>query len=220
MPQPPSAASVRITQVLTGRWSATTAASTRPVASAVICRWPSRLRAAGGVTICTRTAAADIVLPVATAPPGRRWTKAAVLSRWNAPGAATPSARSTAQVRSVASWASAPSGRRSVGTYTSIIGMARTPPTSHLGEPVGRRVAACRFGRGRDEPYDVVRVGDHRKVARVDLDRRGSHALSELSLGVRRDGPVTRCHHVPGRERLPRGRAHLVVERTHRDRLL
>src|SRR5580698_4817878 len=50
--------------------------------------------------------------------------KAAVLSRWNGPGCATPSARSTAWVSSRPRCSSAPAGKMSAGAYTSIMGTA------------------------------------------------------------------------------------------------
>src|SRR5205809_2332061 len=49
---------------------------------------------------------------------------AAVLFRWKGPGVATPSARRTAIVISLPSRPSVPTGKRSAGAYTSIMGIA------------------------------------------------------------------------------------------------
>src|SRR2546422_5147751 len=50
---------------------------------------------------------------------------AAVLFRWKGPGVATPSARRTAIVSSLPSRPSVPTGKRSAGAYTSIMGIAK-----------------------------------------------------------------------------------------------
>ena len=66
------------------------------------------------------------------------------------------------------------------------------------------------LGGGLDEPCHLVRVGDHRHVARLDLDRGRAHAAGELALGVRRDRlvaspPCTRSATIsrPGRPSRP-----------------
>jgi hypothetical protein len=54
------------------------------------------------------------------------------------------------------------------------------------------------LGGGLDELGYVARVGDHRHVARWDLDGGGTHALGELALGVRRDRLIVLSDQVPG----------------------
>ena len=68
--------------------------------------------------------------------------------------------------------------------------------------------------------HDRVGLGDHRDVARPDLDGGRAHALSELALGVGRDRLVLLRDEVPGGQRLPGRSAHLLAERVGGQRLL
>src|SRR2546426_6694812 len=122
-PQPPSAASVRITQVRLACVGSPETLVTISVISLTSCFWPSRVNAAGGVMTWTRTVRAELVAAVWTEFGSIRWMKAAVLFRWKGPGVATPSARRTAIVSSLPSRPLVPAGKRSAGAYTSIIGI-------------------------------------------------------------------------------------------------
>jgi lipopolysaccharide/colanic/teichoic acid biosynthesis glycosyltransferase len=75
-------------------------------------------------------------------------------------------------------------------------------------------------GCGFDQLHDLGRVGDHREVARGDLDRGCSHALREHALGVWRDRLVVGGDQVPRGVRLPGGDPHDVLEGAHREALL
>src|SRR5436853_2786807 len=131
-PQPPSVASVRMTQVRLACVGSPETLVTISVISLTSCFWPPRFNAAGGVMTWTRTVRAELVAAVRTACGSMRWMKAAVLFKWKGPGVATPSARRTAMVSSLPSRPSVPAGNRSAGAYTSIIGIV-TPPKGRVG---------------------------------------------------------------------------------------
>src|SRR5712691_3256954 len=63
-PQPPSAASVRITQVRLACVGSAETLVTISVISLTSCFWPSRVNAAGGVMTWTRTERAELVAAV------------------------------------------------------------------------------------------------------------------------------------------------------------
>src|SRR2546428_11030581 len=69
-----------------------------------------------------------------------------------------------------------------------------------------------RVGRLLDQVGDLGRMGDHRDVARRDLDGGRAHPLGELPLGIGWDRFVVLRDEVPRRERLPRRSAHEVGE--------
>src|SRR5947208_6237964 len=87
-PQPPSAASVRITQVRLACVGSPETLVTISVISLTSCFWPARFNAAGGVMTWTRTVRAELVAAVCTACGSMRWMKAAVLFKWKGPGVA------------------------------------------------------------------------------------------------------------------------------------
>ncbi len=73
MPQPPSAASVRITQVRPAWVASPVSVATICVASLTSCFCPSRLSAPGGVITWMRTVRACADAAVCTADAGSRW---------------------------------------------------------------------------------------------------------------------------------------------------
>src|SRR5579872_2590593 len=54
------------------------------------------------------------------------------------------------------------------------------------------------FGSGLDELDYIAGVGDHRHVARWDLNGGGTHPFGELALGVGRDRVIVLSDQVPG----------------------
>jgi hypothetical protein len=72
--------------------------------------------------------------------------------------------------------------------------------------------SATTAGRLLDQVGDSSGMGDHRDVARGDLDGGRAHPRCELPLGVGRDRLVVLRDEVPGRQRLPRRLAHHVGE--------
>src|SRR6185295_14882105 len=110
---------------------------------------------------------------------------AAVFSRWNGPGALTPSARKTARVRSSPIRRSVPDGSKSLGAYTSIIGIVVPFQPSHC--------CGCSSNSLRRLTNHVDherRLREHRDVAAVDRSGGGSHALREEALQIGLNRPV------------------------------
>src|ERR1700680_799018 len=108
---------------------------------------------------------------------------AAVFSRWNGPGAATPSARSTASVNASPIRRSDPVGRRSFGAYTSIIGISG----SVLSGTLEKHAAMCQeqLWKLKDDSMPGIRVDDQlraRNVLRESLrvDGRDHHVMMSI----------------------------------------
>src|SRR5207247_4732375 len=85
-PQPPSAASVRITQVRLACVGSPETLVTISVISLTSCFWPARFNAAGGVMTWTRTVRGELVVAVWTGWGWMRWVRAAVLFELVWPG--------------------------------------------------------------------------------------------------------------------------------------
>src|SRR5260221_3106054 len=85
---------------------------------------------------------------------------------------------------------------------------------------LSRRCCGYRFGGCLDELHYVLRVGDHRHVARGDFHRGRPHALGEEPLGVGPDCLVVPSDEVPGREPFPGRNAHHITEGSAGERLL
>src|SRR6185295_16513859 len=110
---------------------------------------------------------------------------AAVFSRWNGPGALTPSARKTARVRSSPIRRSVPDGSKSLGAYTSIIGIVVPFQPSHC--------CGCSSNSLRRLTNHVDherRLREHRNVTAVDGFRGSFHPLRQEALQVRLNCPV------------------------------
>src|SRR6266446_6045132 len=88
---------------------------------------------------------------------------AAVFSRWNGPGALTPSARKTARVRSSPIRRSVPDGSRSLGAYTSIIGIVVPLSTVTLLRMLLEQPSPPHGSRHHER-----RLRQHRNVTAVD----------------------------------------------------
>src|SRR5205814_2738019 len=78
--------------------------------------------------------------------------------------------------------------------------------------PRGCSGGRCCLCRRLDELHHVLRVGDHRHVARRDFDGGGPHAPGEQTLGIGRERLVVRGDQEPGRQRFPGRNTHHVLE--------
>src|SRR6266550_1946786 len=106
--------------------------------------------------------------------------------------------------------------RASPGVRSSVIVMRQSVL---VGASAGGR-GPDRLGRLLDQVGDLGGMGDHRDVARRNLDGGRAHPRRELALSVRRDRLVVLRDEVPRRERLPRRHAHHVGEGRGRQGLL
>src|SRR5260370_32644566 len=78
----------------------------------------------------------------------------------------------------------------------------------------------CCLCRRFDELHHVLRVGDHRHVARRDFDGGGTHTPGEQTLGIGRERLVIRGDQVPGWQRFPGRNTYHVLEGGRGQRLL
>jgi AAA ATPase domain len=170
-------------------------------------RTPRRSHAPCVAAPAARASAANSSTPYAAA--GRRWTKAAVLSRWNAPGAATPSA--AAAPRS-GRWRAGPHRFRPAGRPADIV-PARSVTRRHVLRGRDRAVAqlGATLDRVRGGAGAVVLVEGAAGMGKTRLLDEAVTMARRMDFAVGRgaaDGPRRRgrrrhpleCGAGPGRE--------------------